>query len=53
MEIAHQKKFPMEIYWRIYSFGDSGISSKYVAARGKMPTDSIRRWNRRWLWHFQ
>jgi hypothetical protein len=42
-EIARKKnKFPLEIYRRIYSVGDSGISSKYFLAIGEMPTDGIR-----------
>jgi hypothetical protein len=42
-ENASQKKqFPLEIYRRMYSVGDSGISSKYFLALGKMPTDSFR-----------
>jgi len=39
---APKKKFPLKIYRRIYSVGDSGISSKYVAALGKMLTNGIR-----------
>jgi hypothetical protein len=36
------KKFSLlEIYRRMYSVDDSGISSKYFSALGKMPTDSI------------
>jgi len=33
--------------------GDCGISSKYFSSLGKMPTDSICLWKRRWVWHFQ
>jgi hypothetical protein len=35
MKIAHQKKnFPLEIYRRIDSVSDSGISSKYFSSPG-------------------
>jgi hypothetical protein len=37
-----QNKISLEIYRWIYSVGDSGISSKYFSALGKMQTDSIR-----------
>jgi hypothetical protein len=39
--VRQKKKFALEIYRRIDSVGDSGISSKYSPAPDQMPVDYI------------
>jgi hypothetical protein len=48
---------PLITYRRTYSVGmdvgDCGISSNYFRTLCEMPTNLIRRYGRRWWWHFK